>query len=82
VSTPGTFLALLNDDGIVEQLALFTGYAAFQRDEGDWLVVDEDDDPFTGLHAVDTIPLFVETFDMAQDTDAILDRSDVPQVKE
>lgn len=75
-----SYVALLDDEGIVEQLALFTDYAVFYRDSGDWMPIaaSDDDDVLSGLTPVDTTSAMVPLFDMAESTDATLVRSDIP----
>lgn len=71
-------IALLGEDGVVEQLALFADYGTYVRNDGDWVPIDEDpDDPIDGMVAMDATQAFVPTFDMAQDTDATLTAHDV-----
>lgn len=71
-------VALLDDDGLVEQLAYFSEYGTFIRDEGDWLAVtDGDEDVISGLTPVDAPLSFVPVFDDAQHTDATLVAADI-----
>lgn len=75
-------VALSNEHGVVEQLALFTDYAAFVRDDGEWVPVpielDEDEvDPIHGMTATDATDEFLPLFDMAEATSATLTVSDV-----
>lgn len=73
-------MALLSDDGVVEQLALFADYGTYVRDDGDWVPIDEydeEDDPIDGLVTMDAGQAFLPIFDMAQDTDATLLANDV-----
>lgn len=77
-------VALVADDDVVEQLALFTEYGAFTRDDGEWVPVqseyeDPEDDPIDGLEAVDAGQDFLSIFDDAQRTDATLMRHDVQE---
>lgn len=75
-------VALSNDHGVVEQLALFTDYAAFVRDDGEWvplsIELDEDEvDPIDGMNATDATDEFLPLFDMAEDSSATLTVRDV-----
>lgn len=79
--TADALLALSADDGVVEQLALFTDYGAFRRSEGDWVpipadVPEDEEDPIDGLNATDAEPLFVMLFDSAELTGATLTAHD------
>lgn len=75
-------VALSNDHGVIEQLALFTDYAAFTRDDGEWVQVPEDldediDDPIDGLNATDATDNFLTLFDMAESSSATLTVRDI-----
>lgn len=71
-------IALLGEDGVVEQLALFADYGTFVRSDGDWVPIDEDEtDPIDGLEALDAHQPFLPIFDMADETDATLMAHDV-----
>ena len=75
---PPKMIALLNDSGVVEQLALFADYGTYVRKDGDWVPIDEDEnDPIDGLEAVDASQPFLPIFDMADETDATLMAHDV-----
>jgi hypothetical protein len=75
-------VALSNDLGVVEQLALFTDYAAFVRDDGEWVPVpieidDNDVDLIHGMTATDATDEFLPLFDMADSSSATLTVHDV-----
>ena len=76
-------IALSDDNGVIEQLALFTEYGAYTRDDGDWVelpveIEDGETDIIDGLNATDTTEDFLPLFDMAEDTNATLTVHDIP----
>lgn len=71
--------ALTTDDGVVQELAVFSDDLVAYRDQGDWLPLteDEDDDPLSGLNMVPATADFIADFDMAEESGATLTVHDV-----
>lgn len=72
--------ALLDDNGVVQELAVFSDEFVAYRDQGDWLPItddDEDDDRLSGLHMMPAETSFIEDFDMAESSGGTLTKNDL-----
>lgn len=71
--------ALTDDSGKVQQLIAITKLDILVRDRGEWQTIEDDvdEDPIDGLNMHETTSDFVELYDSARETGALLSADDV-----